>query len=99
MKKAGVTNPVFLIDEIDKMASDYKGDPSSAMLEVLDPEQNSVFSDHYIEEPYDLSKVLFIATANYLENIPPALKRSFGNLEYQAIQMQKRFILLRSLSA
>ena len=74
MKRAEVLNPVFLIDELDKMGADYKGDPSDAMLEVLDPEQNAVFSDHYLEEPYDLSKVMFIATANYLENIPGPLR-------------------------
>lgn len=73
MKKAGVINPLFLLDEIDKMASDQRGDPASAMLEVLDPEQNNRFSDNYIEEEYDLSKVLFIATANYYQQIPHAL--------------------------
>ena len=103
MKKAGTVNPVFLIDEIDKMASDYKGDPASAMLEVLDPDQNSLFSDHYIEEPYDLSKVLFIATANYLENIPNALRDRLEIIELSSytelekIEIAKRHLVPKQI--
>jgi ATP-dependent Lon protease len=73
MKQAGVINPLFLLDELDKMTSDMRGDPAAAMLEVLDPEQNNAFSDNYIEETYDLSNVMFVATANYAEQIPAPL--------------------------
>lgn len=101
MKRAKVINPLFLLDEIDKMSSDYRGDPASAMLEVLDPEQNANFSDHYIEENYDLSQVMFLATANYMEGIPEPLKDRMEIIELSSytelekLEIAKKYLIPR----
>jgi ATP-dependent Lon protease len=105
MKKSGVINPVFLLDEIDKLASSYKGDPASALLEVLDPEQNFAFNDNYIEEVYDLSNVMFIATANYLEDIPAPLRDRLELIEVNSyteiekIEIANRHLIEKQLLA
>ena len=103
IRKAGTANPVFIIDEIDKMTKNIKGDPASALLEILDPEQNNKFSDHYIEEEFDLSQVLFIATANYIEQIPYELKDRLEIIdissytEYEKLDIAKEHLIPKEL--